>query len=69
MGRDESKAALRVALEKRPNGLTASEAATVLKVPVRTARRYLAELHAAGQATRIATYHGEPPVFAWRYRA
>lgn len=67
MGHDERIAALKEALRRHPEGLTSAHAATLIDVPVRTARRYLADLHTAGEANRLAAYEGAPPVFGWVY--
>lgn len=69
MGHDERIAALREALRRHPEGLTCGHAATLIDVPLRTARRYLADLHTAGEAQRQPVYEGTPPVFGWLYTA
>ena len=67
MARAENIAALTAALARHPDGLTAARAAVLIGVPLRTARRYLAELHDEGKVKRVSTYDGTPPVFAWVY--
>lgn len=69
MGHDERIAALKEALRRHPEGVSCGTAATLIDVPLRTARRYLADLHTAGEALREPSYEGDPPVFGWRYKA
>lgn len=69
MGKMEVAAAFMSALTRHPEGLTADKAATIVKVPLRTARRHLLDLMLMGKAVRMSTYTGKPPTFAWLYKA
>lgn len=69
MKRLEVIAAFKSALSRHPEGLTPEKAAAVVGVPLRTARRHLLDLHLTNSAVRVATYTGNPPVFAWLYRS